>query len=487
MCGIFGIRNEYRPAGSDIFVGCKALQHRGKESGGIATYDEVNDVIDKHVGMGEMPLVFANRKAETLRGRVGVGHVRYSNTGSSSVHNAQPMFRHYDQEEFALCFNGQIINMSELLCEFGEDYRDGASLQDSDYSDTRLVADLISASPAPSFQDALIDVFRKLKGAFCFVILYKGEIYAARDPYGVHPLQIARRGNDYIVASESCAFDHLEVADDEVGIQTPQFIRDVRPGELVVIGESGIRFHMWTAVCEFKFDIFEIIYFLRPDSKIHGVRVALARRKMGYYLAEEHPTEGLIVPVKSSGEHHAWGYFLRLKEMGYDVDWEPDALLRPNTSGRIWVEPYEEVRQKYLREKFNAIRELIIGRDVTLVDDSIVRGTTISRVIALCRRAGARSVHVRSGSDLYFNPDIYGNDTYKDYVKETLIARRFDRDVSRIAEEIGADSLGYLSLKKIKQAILDVAEREWPFRMDSFHDAVFTGNYALGTGDFDIK
>jgi len=487
MCGIFGIRNECRPAGPDIFVGCKALQHRGKESGGIATYGKITGVMDRHVGMGEMPLVFANRKAETLRGRVGVGHVRYSNTGSSSIHNAQPIFGYYDHEEFALCFNGQIINMNELLDEFGEDYRDGLNAKDEDCSDTQLVVDLIAVSAAASFQDALVDVFRKLKGAFCFVILYKGEIYAARDSHGVHPLQVARRGNDYIVASESCAFDHLEVADDEAGIQTPRFIGDVRPGGLVVIGESGLRSHMWTAPCEFKFDIFEIIYFLRPDSKIHGVRVAIARRKMGYYLAEEHPTEGLIVPVKSSGEHHAWGYFLRLKEMGCDVEWEPDALLRPNTSGRIWVEPYEEVRQKYLREKFNAIGELISGRDVTLVDDSIVRGTTISRIIALCRRAGARSVHVRSGSDMYSNPDIYGNDTFKDYVKGTLIARRFNGDVARIAEAIGADSMGYLSLGKIKQAILDVAERGSVFTMDSFHDAVFTGNYALGTGDFDIK
>ncbi|MBI1888725.1 MAG: amidophosphoribosyltransferase [Candidatus Spechtbacteria bacterium] len=485
MCGVFGILNERRPAGPDIFVGCKQLQHRGKESGGIATYDAANNVIDRRIGMGEMPLVFASRKADTLRGRVGVGQVRYSNTGSSSIHNAQPMFGRYDCEEFALCFNGQIVNMKELLDGFGEDYRDGVNLQ-GDYCDTRLVVDLISTSQAPSFIDALVDVLRKLKGAFCFVILYKGEIYAARDPYGVHPLQIAKRGNDYMVASESCAFDHLKIKSGG-RIQKPQFMKDIDPGEMVVIGESGPRSQMWTIPREFKFDIFEIKYFLRPDSKVHGVKVARARRRNGYYLAEEHPTSGLIVPVKSSGEHDAWGYYLHLREMGYDVEWEPDALLRPNTSGRIWVEPYEEVREEYLREKFNAIEEFIRGQDITLVDDSIVRGTTITHIIALCREAGARSVHVRSGSDLYLWPDIYGNDTYKDYVKGTLIARRFGGDVARIAKEIGADSLGYLSLEKMKQAILDVAEPGSPFTMDSFHDAVFTGTYALGKGDFDIK
>lgn len=486
MCGVFGIVNERRPAGPDIFVGCKALQHRGKESGGIATHDATSDVIDRHIGMGEMSLVFASRKADTLRGRVGVGGVRYSNTGSSSIHNAQPMFGRYTCEEFALCFNGQIINTKELLDGFGEDYKDGVNSQGGDCSDTRLVVDLIATSQAPSFKDALVDVFGKLKGAFCFVILYRGEIYAARDPYGVHPLQIAKRGNDYMVASESCAFDHLKIKSEGI-TQKAQFIRDIRPGEMVVIGEYGPRFYMWTAPREFKFDIFEIIYFSRPDSKIHGVKVALARRRGGYYLAEEHPTEGLVVPVKSSGEHHAWGYYLHLKEMGYDVEWEPDALLRPNTSGRVWVEPYEEIRQEYLREKFNTIEELINGKDITLVDDSIVRGTTIEHIIALCREAGARSVHVRSASDLYLNPDIYGNDTYKDYLKDTLIARRMNGDVERIAREIGADSLGYLSLGKIKQAILDVAEPGCPFATDSFHDAVFTGNYALGKGDFDIK
>lgn len=481
MCGIVGAFNRERQASADLFVACTAMQHRGKESGGIATYNECTDFIESRVDMGEMAQVFSKIKASSLRGRVGVGHTRYSNTGSSSLHNAQPMSGDFGDEEFFFAHNGQITNMGELLEEF-EDYE----TQGRDCSDTRLVVDLISTSSAHTFQEALEEILLKLRGAFCFVVLYKGEIYAMRDPYGVHPLQIGRRGDDYVIASESCAIDHLEV-EDSYGFQEARLVRDVRPGEMIIIGKSGLRSHMWTQPKALKFDIFEIIYFLRPDSRVHGVRAGSARRRMGYYLAEEHPTDGLIVPIKSSGETHAWGHYLRLKELGHDVEYEPDALIRPNTSGRVWVMPYEEQRQEYLRIKFNIMKELVSGRDVTLVDDSIVRGTTITRIIALCRRAGARSVHVRSGSPQYLWPDIYGNDTYKDYLKGTLIARRMQGDVQLIAQEIGADSLEYLSLEKTKQAILDVAEPGSPFTMDSFHDAVFTGVYALGKGDFQIS
>lgn len=478
MCGVVGVWNENRPAGPDIFVGCTATQHRGKESGGIVTYDETTDSLNAHVAMGEMAQVFMNRKANSLNGKAGVGHVRYSNTGTSSLVNAQPILGDFNGDEFALGHNGQIINVSELTDKLTDNY--------DDCSDTRVIADLISNSSAQTLREALMEVLLMLKGAFCLLILYKGEIYAVRDQYGVHPLQIGKRGNDYIIASESCAFDHLEVEDPR-GIQTVNLVRDVRPGEMVIIDKSGLRSYMWCRPKEFKFDIFELIYFLRPDSKVHGVRAGLARRRMGYYLAEEHPTEGLIVPIKSSGEQHAWGYYCHLKDMGCGVEWEPDALLRPNTSGRVWVMPYEETRQEYLRIKFNTIKELICGKDTTLVDDSIVRGETIKRIVALCHRAGARSVHVRSASPQYSWPDIYGNDTYKDYLRNKLIARKMQGDVGRIAEEIGADSLGYLSLEKTKQAILDVAEPGSPFTMDSFHDAVFTGEYALGTGDYEIK
>lgn len=499
MCGTVGLWCKERQAAPDIFVALTSMQHRGKESGGIATYVEETVCgrrigrIDKHIAMGEMAQVFTNRKASTLKGRAGVGHVRYSNTGSSAPHNAQPIIGDFDGEEFALGHNGQIINMRELIKELScfSDYEQEMKEMYGDCSDTRVVADLLATSCAGSFRECLEETLLMLKGAFCFVILYNGEIYAARDPHGVHPLQIAKRGDDYIIASESCAFDHLEV-EDSCGVQTAKFIRDIYPGELVVIEESGRvssvdRPYLWTNSKEFKFDIFEIIYFLRPDSKVHGVKGGIARRRMGHYLAEEHPCEGVVVPVKSSGEHHAWGYFLRAKELGYDVTWEPDALLRPNTVSRVWTMPYEEEREEYLRIKFNAVEEYIKGQDIILVDDSIVRGTTISRVVALCRRAGARSVHVRSGSPQYLWPDIYGNDTYKDYLKGTLIARRCDGDVKRIAEAIRADSVEYLSLDKTKRAILDVAEPGSPFTMDSFHDAVFTGKYALGTGDYEIK
>lgn len=494
MCGVVGIWNESRQAGPDLFVALTAMQHRGKESGGIATYYEemaqgrTFGRIDKHIAMGEMAQVFMNRKANTLKGRVGVGHVRYSNTGSSSLDNAQPAISDFRNDEFALIHNGQVINIKQILrVLWGDSLVNAMGKAYSDCSDTRIIADLISFSNERAFEEAFLEVLRLLEGAFSLVALYDGGLYAARDPHGVHPLQLAKRGNDYIMSSESCAFDHLEVGNTQ-DIQTAELVRDIAPGELVIIDKFG-KLHscQWTELKEFKFDIFELIYFLRPDSKVHGVRVGTARRKMGCYLAEEHPLNGVVVPVKSSGEQHAWGYFLRAKELGYDVMWEPDALLRPNTSGRVWVMPYEDQRQEYLHIKFNVVPEYIAGRDIILVDDSIVRGTTISRVVALCIRAGARSVHVRSGSPQYLWPDIYGNDTYKDYLKGTLIARRCNGDAQRIAEAIGADSVGYLSLENTKQAILDVVEPGSLFTMDSFHDAVFTGKYALGTGDYEIK
>jgi amidophosphoribosyltransferase len=488
MCGIVGIFNESRPAGSDIFVASMAQQHRGRESVGIATYDETSKTTDYHVGMGDVLQVFADEKGRNLRGMIGIGHVRYSNTGSSSLQNSQPVCGdfHGVGDEFMLGHNGQIVNLNEIR---GILKRNNCAPPDydvwEDCSDTRLVADLISCSGQVRFEDALVETFKILQGAFCFVVLYHDKIYAARDRHGVHPLQIGRRDNDYFVSSESCAFSHLEVEDDE-RVRTARFVRDIKPGEMIVIDKQGVHSYMWAQSGELKFDIFELIYFLRPDSNVHGVDVFQARRRMGEYLAMEHPTQGLIIPIERSGKHHGRGYYLKLKELGLDVEYDSDAIVRSDV-GRVWMLPNEDERLKYLRTKFNVIEKLVANKELTLVDDSIVRGLTIKHIVSLCRRAGARKVHVRSGSDQYLWPDIYGNDTYKDYLDNRLIARRLNGDVRKIAEEIGADSVGYLSLENTKRAILDVAEPGSPFTMDSFHDAVFSGEYALGTGDYVIK
>jgi amidophosphoribosyltransferase len=349
---------------------------------------------------------------------------------------------------------------------------------------------MLERSRAEIFKDALLEILPKLQGAFCFVFLYDKKIYAARDPHGFHPLQLGRRGNDHIVVSESCAIDHLsiEVKNEQ---KTASFVRDINPGELVVIGENGLESIEWAKARQLSIDIFEFIYFLRPDSKVYGVVIELARRKMGCYLAEDHPPPSkeqkfLVVPVNRSGSAAAWGYFLRAKELGFDVEYEPEGLFRPNDSGRVWVMPYEEIRLEYLGIKFNIIEELVSGRNLIAVDDSIVRGPTAKRVISLLRRAKPQSVHFRVTAPQYYWPDIYGNDTYKDYLRNNLIARRLNGDVSKIAEEIGADSLGYLSLKKTKQAILDVKDDTSPLNLHSFHDAVFTGFYRAGKGDFII-
>jgi len=484
MCGIVGVVNEKRQAGSDIFISETSLQHRGKESAGIAV-DDGECGISCHVGKGETLSAFAGKSANSLPGRIGVGQVRYSNTGSSTLKNAQPVLDCYQNEKFALVHNGQLTNKRELESECA---RYGQRL-DGDCTDTAVVARLIAQSQAPTFADALLEVLSKLRGSFCFIALHQRTLYAIRDRYGVHPLQLGMRGNDIIVASESCGIDHLSIEEDGQE-KMAHVLREVQPGEMVTIRSDGsIDSLQWMEPAALKFDIFEYIYFLRPDSKVQGVVVELARRRMGYYLAEEHPRNGLVVPVSSSGNAAGFGYYLRAYELGYDVALEPQGLFKPNTAGRAWVLPYEDERKDYLRIKFNIVGdgELIRGRDVILVDDSIVRSITAERLVTLMRNAGARSVHVRSASPMYLWPDIYGNDTYKDYLEGSLIARELHGDVGAIMRSIGADSLGYLSLEKTKRAILDVAEPGSPLTMDSFHDAVFTGEYALGKGDFEIS
>jgi len=485
MCGVVGIWNKHRQAGADAFVGCKHLQHRGRGSGGIAVYDEKSEYINRQVGMGEMAQVFMSRSANSLIGRVAIGHVRYPNTGLNNLENAQPVFGCFKGREFAIAHNGNLSNALSLRrsCEIS-----GVSLA-GDCSDTKIVAAMISRSRAETFKDALLEVLPKLKGAFCFVALCEGKIYAIRDPYGFHPLQLGKRDNDYLIVSESCAIDHLSI-ETERAQKIARFVREIEPGEMLIVGDDGEEsISSWSTAEQLSFDVFEFIYFLRPDSTVYDVVVETARRKMGYYLAEEHGRSGLVVPVNRSGSAAAWGYFNHSLELGHDVEYEPEGLFRPNDSGRVWTEAFADVRLEYLGAKFNIIEELVRGRELVVVDDSVVRGDTMKRIIRLLRRAGALKIHVRVSADQYIFPDIYGNATYKDYLENNLIARRLSGRVSAIAGEIGADSLGYLSLHSVKRAVLDVIPScsNSPLTKNSFHDAVFTGDYRAGKGDFEIK
>lgn len=485
MCGVVGIWNESRQAGSDAFWGCRAQNHRGRGSSGVAVYDEDTGFIHRKVGMGEIPQVFMGTSASSLRGRVAIGHVRYPNTGLNNLQNAQPEFGRFGKGEFGLGHNGNLVNTKSLKrsCELS-----GISL-DRECSDTKVIAAMIARSRVPTFKEALLEVLPKLEGAFCLVALHEGKIYAARDPYGFHPLQLGARGNDRLIVSESCAIDHLSLETDSEQ-KIANFVREVEPGEILVVGDDGEEsIKNWSVPKPLSFDIFEFIYFLRPDSTVYDVVVELARRKMGYYLAEEHGMDGLVVPVNRSGSAAAWGYYNHALELGYDVEYEPEGLFRPNDEGRVWTEAVLDVRKEYLGAKFNVIEELVRGKVLIVVDDSMVRGETGARYINLCRRAGAREIHVRLSSDQYTWPDIYGNATYADYRDNNLIARRMGGDVKAIARKIGADSVEYLSLGSVKQAIMDVIPEgsSCPLTKDSFHDAVFTGNYRAGTGDFDIK
>lgn len=426
-CGIFGIYNlkEDSPSKS-VYYGLFALQHRGQESAGIAVSD--GKEIGHHKGMGLVNQVFNEEILNRLKGRIAMGHVRYSTTGSSIIENAQPIVIDTHYGRIALAHNGNLINSNLLRQELKDK---GLSFVGT--SDSEVIASMIATSKKEEFEDAVIDTLKRCKGAFSLLLMTKDKLLAVRDPNGIRPLSIGKFGSGYVVSSETCALDIIGA----------QFVRDVSNGEIVAIDKDGIRSKTWEMGDREAICVFEYIYFARPDSVLHRRGVYESRFQMGKYLAKEHPVEAdVVIPVPESGVPAAIGFSAESKiTFG-------EGLIKNRYVGRTFIQPNQEIRDLGVKLKLNPIRDAVRGKKVVIIDDSIIRGTTSRQIVRLVREAGAREIHMRVSSPPNLNPCFYGIDTA---TKAELIAANLSID--GIRKYLEADSLGYLSINNLIRSI----------------------------------
>ena len=424
MCGIFGIRSLDRDVARLVYFGLFALQHRGQEAAGIAVSDG-----GRLTGMRELGLVaqvFDETKLQALRGDVAIGHTRYSTTGSSQWANAQPIIQHGSVRTLALAHNGNLTNASELREELR---RRGVALRSS--SDSEVIAALLANDPLP-LGDAVARTMERLEGAYSVAAIADGELVAFRDPRGFRPLSLGRLDGDWIVASETCAFD-LIGAEPE---------RELRPGELALVDGGGCRtVQAVPEAAERALCIFEFFYLARPDSRLAGVEVHAARVRMGERLAAEAPVDAdLVLPIPDSGTPAAIG-FARATGIPFS-----EGLIKNRYVGRTFIQPEQGMRQQGIRVKFNPLAE-VRDRRVVVIDDSIVRGNTTRQIVSMLFEAGAAEVHVRISSPPVIGPCFYGIDLAD---RDELVAA--GRTVEDVRRRIGATSLAYLSLAGLQQS-----------------------------------
>ncbi len=444
-CGVFGIYGH--PNAAELtYYGLYALQHRGQESAGIATTDGKEFLL--HKGMGLVPQIFAG---ETLHGLVGsraIGHTRYSTQGSSALVNAQPLMVDCAKGRIAIGHNGNLTNASALRDELEAK---GSIFQTT--VDSEIILHLLAQPNHGGHESALVDTVRRIEGAYSLVMLTENELVGARDPNGFRPLSLGRMDNGaYVLASETCAFDLIHA----------EFVRDIEPGEIVIIDENGVR--SLQAFPEHKrraFCIFEYVYFARPDSNINGRNVYQTRVEMGRQLAREHPIEAdIIVPVPDSGNCAALGYSL---ESGTPYEM---AFVRNHYVGRSFLQPSQFIRDFAVRVKLNLIADLVRGKRVVIIDDSIVRGTTSKARVTSLKEAGAKSVHVLISCPPHRNPCVYGIDFPE---RSKLMAANYSHD--EIRQYLNADTLGYLSEEGMVKATGQPK--------DSFCLACYNGEYPV--------
>jgi amidophosphoribosyltransferase len=445
-CGVVAIASRGSEPARQAFFALYALQHRGQESAGICTAD--GESVRHLTGMGLVSQVFHERDLAKLGGHLAIGHTRYSTTGSSRVENAQPLVVNSDLGSLALAHNGNIVNADELRDEV---LRLGARPRTS--TDSELVAHLIARSPGADWWSRMKSALGRLSGAFCLTMLTRDGAYVARDPWGIRPLVLGRLADGWAVASESCALDTIGA----------QLIRAVEPGELLAIGPDGIRSEQYAeapmparAACSFEY-----IYFARPDSLIDGQLVYATRERMGEELAREHPVEAdFVMPVPDSATPAAIG-FARASGLPYR-----EGLVKNRYIGRTFIQPQQQQREFAVDLKFNPLPEVLRDQRIALIDDSIVRGTTTPRIVAMLRRAGAAEVHLRICAPPIRYACHLGVDTAPE---DTLIANL--HSVPQIRELVGADSLGYLSLPGLIRAI--------GLPEDDLCNACFHGRYPM--------
>jgi amidophosphoribosyltransferase len=443
-CGIFGIYNH--PEASNLtYLGLYALQHRGQEACGIVSSD--GTTLHAHKSMGLVADVFGDQSIfKKLPGKAAIGHVRYSTTGSSVIKNTQPIMVEYSRGAIAVAHNGNIVNAQAIRAEL-EAY--GSIFQTS--MDTEIIVHLLATSRTESLIERITHALEQVQGAYSLLFLTESRMVAVRDPHGFRPLCLGRLGESYVVASESCALDLIEA----------EFIREVEPGEMIVITRGGMTSHFpWKKVQPTPC-IFEHVYFARPDSFIFGKNVYLVRKEMGRQLAREHGVEAdVVIAVPDSGVPAAMGY---AEESGLRFEL---GLIRNHYVGRTFIEPQQSIRHFGVKIKLNPVREVLKGKRVVIIDDSIVRGTTSRKIVKMVRNAGASEVHMRISSPPTSYPCYYGIDTPN---RKELISA--SHTIDEIRKYITADSLGYLSHAGLMQAV----GTETPF----YCTACFSGDYAI--------
>ncbi len=440
-CGVFGIFGN-EEAAKMAYLGLHALQHRGQESAGVASTDGID--VYAHKAMGHVQEIFTPDVIAHLPGAAAIGHTRYSTAGDTVLMNAQPVVIDCNKGKLALGHNGNLTNALELRRRL--EHR-GSIFQTT--SDTEVVVHLIARSTARNLSGAIADALNQVEGAYSIVLLTRDELYAIRDPRGFRPLCLGRLDGAWVVASETCAFDLIDA----------EYVREVEPGEMVRITRSGLESIRFAPEKPHQYCVFEHVYFARPDSLVFGRPVNLSRERLGRLLAREHPVEAdLVVPVPDSGVPAAIGY---AAESGIPFRM---GLIRNHYIGRTFIEPSQAIRDFGVKLKLNPVRRMLEGKRVVLVDDSIVRGTTSRKIVRLVRDAGATEVHVRISCPPTISPCYYGVDTPR---REELIAA--NHSVEEIRQYLGADTLGYLPLDSLREAVEDTEGK--------FCTACYTGNY----------
>src|SRR5271169_2124508 len=441
-CGVFGIFG-HPEAAKMSYLGLYALQHRGQESAGIASTDGTQ--VHAHKSLGLVQEIFTPEVIARLPGDASIGHTRYSTAGDNTLMNAQPVVIDCNKGKIALGHNGNLTNAIELRKKL--EHRESIF---QTTSDTEVIVHLIARSQARNLTGAIADALNQVEGAYSLLLLTRDEIFAIRDPRGFRPLNLGRLDGAWVVASETCAFDLIDA----------EYVREVEPGEMVRISRSGVESIRFAAEKPHQYCIFEHVYFSRPDSVVFGRPVNQSRERLGRLLAREHGVEAdLVTPVPDSGTPAAIGY---AAESGIPFRM---ALIRNHYIGRTFIEPVQAIRDFGVKLKLNAVRSLLEGKRVILVDDSIVRGTTSKKIVRMIRNAGAKEVHMRISCPPTISPCFYGVDTPS---KKELIAA--NKTTAEIRDFIVADSLAYLSIEGLKKACGDGEKT-------TYCSACYTGKY----------
>jgi len=440
VAGVFNIPNASKLAYFSLF----ALQHRGQEAAGISSSDgkKMHTIKDR----GLVTQVFDDQKLATLKGHMAVGHTRYSTAGDDSILDAQPVYARYDLGEVAVVHNGNLTNAQSIRDKL---ISKGAIFQT--FMDTENMIHLIAKSDEDKLLDRIIDAVKKIEGAYSMIVQSRSKMFAMRDPHGFRPLSLAKLGEGYVVASETCAFDLIGA----------EYIRDVKPGELIIFEKGQEPVSMQIQEPTPKRCIFEYVYFARPDSEVYEQSVYGLRKKMGEILAKEAPVEAdMVIPVPDGGVPAAIGY-AQASGIPFEM-----AIMRNHYVGRTFIEPTQEIRDLKVKMKLSPIRKMIEGKRVIIIDDSIVRGTTSKKIVRMLKDAGAKEVHFRVSSPPTTDPCFYGVDTPN---KEKLIASHMSNQ--EICDYIEADSVAYLS----KEGLFKSVSNE----DDSYCTACFTGEYLV--------